>query len=365
MALADKTEAATPRRREDARKKGTVARSQELGPAAVMLVGLLCLQTFGGRLLETVRVVTRVCITMAAGSPEPEKMPELLLQCLGQVARAAVPLLGCLALTALVVGATQTKMLMTLKPLNPDWSRVNPLKGFTRVFSIRAILDLVKSVLKVSLLAALCFSFGRSITAVILSLSGYDLTLGLSKGGQLVSELLWRSAAILAVLAVIDYIVQRWQYERNLRMSKQEIKEEMRQMEGDPIIRGFLRRKQREAGRRRMMDAVPSAAAVVTNPTHIAIALSYDRGKSVAPVVVAKGARLMAERIREVAREHGVPVVEDPPLARTLYKTVDVGEMIPPEMYRAVAEILAFVYRLKPNKPSSVAGTPATGVTGG
>jgi flagellar biosynthetic protein FlhB len=346
MALEDRTEAATPKRREDARKRGMVARSPELGPAVVFLVGLLVLKMLGPKLMEAAAAVARACLGRANSALEPNSAQLLLSHSFIHTAKALAPMLAALAVVALLIGAAQTGLLLTFNTLSPDWSRINPLKGFTRLFSFHGLIDLVRSLLKVSIIGVICYLFARSTWSAVMSLSQYGLQIGLANAAQITSTLMLRVGIAIAVLAVLDYAAQRWQYERNLRMTKQEVREEMRQLEGDPVIRSYVRRRHREMGRRRMMDAVPKATAVVTNPVHVAVALRYERGQMPAPMVVAKGARLLAERIKEVAREHGVPIVEDPPLARALYKTVDVGEFIPPHLYRAVAEILAFVYRL-------------------
>ncbi|MGQ9524422.1 MAG: flagellar biosynthesis protein FlhB [Armatimonadota bacterium] len=360
MALEDRTEAATPKRREDARKKGMVARSPELGPAIVLMAGLLSLRIFGPRLVEGLRAVARFCIGSAASVPGTDAMWPVLSQSAVHIAVSAAPVLLCLVAASVLIGMAQSGVQFTLAPISPDWSRVNPLKGIARLMSLHALIDLVRSLLKVAILAAICWSFARSAWVLVLSLSQFGLPVGLSKSAGLLNTLLLRTGAALAVLAVLDYGAQRWQFERSLRMTKQEVREEMRQLEGDPVIRSYVRRRHREMGTRRMMQAVPQATAVVTNPTHVAVALRYESGKMPAPVVVAKGARLLAERIKEVARQHNVPIVENPPLARALYKSVNVGDFIPPELYRAVAEILAFVYRL-----NSGARRSTTAVTGG
>lgn len=364
MALEDRTEAATPKRREDARKKGMVARSPELGPAVVFLVGLLMLKMLGPKLLEAATVVARACLGRADSALEPGTAQLFLTHSFIHTARTLAPMLAALAVVALLIGAAQTGLLLTFNTLSPDWSRVNPLRGFTRLLSFHAFIDLTRSLLKVSIIGVTCYLFARNAWLVVVNLSQYGLLIGLTNAVQIASTLMWRVGIVIAVLAVLDYAAQRWQYERNLRMTKQEVREEMRQLEGDPVIRSYVRRRHREMGRRRMMDAVPKATAVVTNPVHVAVALRYERGQMPAPMVVAKGARLLAERIKEVAREHGVPIVEDPPLARVLYKTVDVGELIPPHLYRAVAEILAFVYKLSESAKRSSQTTPLGGERG-
>jgi len=360
MALEDRTEAATPKRREDARKKGMVARSPELGPAVVLMAGLLSIRLFGPRLLEGFRAVAKSCIGAAASTPGTDSIWFVLSQSAMHMALSAAPVLVCLVLASVLVGVAQSGVNLSLAPMSPDWSRVNPLRGIVRLVSMHALIDLVRSLLKVAILAAICWSFAKGVWVLVLSLSQFGLPIGLSKAAGLLNTLLLRTGGALAVLAVLDYGVQRWQFERSLRMTKQEVREEMRQLEGDPVIRSYVRRRHREMGQRRMMQAVPRATAVVTNPTHVAVALRYESGKMHAPVVVAKGARLMAERIKEVARQHNVPIVEDPPLARALYKSVDVGDPIPPELYRAVAEILAFVYRL-----NAAARRPSVPLAGG
>ncbi len=267
--------------------------------------------------------------------------------CLSHAARAFLPVIGVAMVVGVVVNLLQVGVTFTAEPLAPNWARLNPVAGFTRLFSRRAFVDSVKTLLKVLLIGWLTFSAVRADAAMLLRTSEIDPLMVMMLVGQLLYKMAWRVGLAMLVLALLDYGFQRWEYEKSLRMTKEEVKQEMKQTEGDPQVKSRIRARQQAIARRRMMQAVPKADVVVTNPTHYAVALQYDAQKMAAPTVVAKGMNLIAWRIREIAQRHGVPIVENPPLAQSLYRTVDIGEQIPPELYQAVAEVLAYVYRLR------------------
>lgn len=267
--------------------------------------------------------------------------------CLSHAARAFLPVIGVAMVVGVVVNLLQVGVTFTAEPLAPNWARLNPVAGFTRLFSRRAFVDSVKTLLKVLLIGWLTFSAVRADAAMLLRTSEIDPLMVMMLVGQLLYKMAWRVGLAMLVLALLDYGFQRWEYEKSLRMTKEEVKQEMKQTEGDPQVKSRIRARQQAIARRRMMQAVPKADVVVTNPTHYAVALQYDAQKMAAPTVVAKGMNLIALRIREIAQRHGVPIVENPPLAQSLYRTVDIGEQIPPELYQAVAEVLAYVYRLR------------------
>lgn len=267
--------------------------------------------------------------------------------CLSHAAKAFLPVIGVAMVVGVVVNLLQVGVMFTAEPLSPNWARLNPVAGFTRLFSRRAFVESVKTLLKVLLIGWLTFSAVRADAAMLLRTSEIDPLMVLMLVGQLLYKMAWRVGLAMLVLALLDYGFQRWEYEKSLRMTKEEVKQELKQTEGDPQVRSRIRARQQAIARRRMMQAVPKADVVVTNPTHYAVALQYDAQKMAAPTVVAKGMNLIALRIREIAQQHGVPIVENPPLAQSLYRTVDIGEQIPPELYQAVAEVLAYVYRLR------------------
>jgi flagellar biosynthetic protein FlhB len=235
---------------------------------------------------------------------------------------------------------------ISTKSLTPDFTRIDPLKGMTKLVSIKSGVELIKSVLKVGIVAWVMWSFLSAEYPSLVDLAG----MAPIAAGLAIFDLCWRLLArattAILIIAILDYLYQKIQFEQTLRMTKQEIKEEYKRSEGDPLIKSRVKQRQREIARGRMIQDVARADVVITNPTHFAVALKYDASAAAAPKVVAKGQRLLAQRIKEVAKEHNVPIVENPPIARLLYKTVEVGQQIPEELYQAVAEILAYVYRL-------------------
>jgi len=267
--------------------------------------------------------------------------------CLSHAARAFIPIIGVAMVVGVVVNLLQVGVMFTAEPLAPNWARINPVNGFVRLFSRRAVVEGTKMLLKVLLIGWLAFSAVRADAAMLLRTGEIDPLMVLMLVGQLLYKVAWRVGLAMLVLAVLDYAFQRYEYEKSLRMTKEEVKQELKQTEGDPLVRSRVRARQQAMARRRMMQAVPKADVVVTNPTHYAVALQYDASKMTAPTVVAKGMNLIARRIREIALQHHVPIVENPPLAQSLYRTVEVGQQIPPALYEAVAQVLAYVYRLR------------------
>jgi len=252
-----------------------------------------------------------------------------------------------LVLAALAAGLVQHGLLIAPERIQPDWSRLSPLAGLKRLFALRAVLDLGKGVLKLLLIGALVWMVAEPAWRTIEVGPDRPLELSVEELVLLVVQLLGAVTAALAFIAGGDFLYQRFEHARKLRMSRQEVHDEHKQTEGDPHVRARLRAIRIERARRRMMQAVPEAAVVITNPTHFAVALAYDAPKMAAPKVVAKGADLVAQRIRAVAEEHGVPIVENPPLARALFGAVELGDQIPAEHYQAVAQIIAYVFKLK------------------
>lgn len=347
MGLEDKTEAPTQRRREDARKEGQVARSVELNSALVLLASLLILKATGPTLAERLRAVT---VNSLTNFPKHDlsvgDVTSNLVRILLEVSLAVAPLILGIAVVGFVGSAVQVGLVFSGKALQAKGERLNPIAGIGRMFSMRAGVELVKSIAKILVVGYIVYSFIQSKAIEISALAGANYMVTCSEIGRLTWELLLRAALALFVIAALDYMYQKFQLEKQLKMSKQEVKEDYRRTEGDPLIKSKIRQKQREVSQRRMMQEVPKADVVITNPTHFAVALKYDTAKSTAPIVVAKGKDLIAQRIKEIARENNVPTVENVQLARALYASVDIGDEIPAELYQAVAEILAYVYRL-------------------
>lgn len=344
----ERTEPATPRRRQKARERGQVVRSAELNSAVLLLAGFLALRLGGGHLYQQVTAMTREIILGTSGAdPTVAGFHRLMLRATWYAASAVWPVLVATFLAGLAVSYLQVGSLFTLEPLKPNLGRINPLEGFKRIFSKRALVELVKALLKVTVVTWVAYSTLRGAVVGLPNLSGMEVGQVAAWVGLQVWELAIKTGLAILVMSAFDYAYQRYEHEVSLRMTKQQLKEETKETEGDPQIRGQVRRRQREMARRRMMAAVPTADVVITNPTHYAVALRYIMDQMEAPEVVAKGQDYLAQRIKEVAREHHVPLVENMALAQGLYRSAEVGQSIPIEYYQAVAEVLAFVYRLK------------------
>ena len=347
MAADDKTEQATPRKRQEVRRKGQVARSGEINAACGLLACLLALRVGGPYMASGLAGLIRAGFELAPVSTlSPRELSVGLMSLLLATGKILTPVLGAAAVAGLVGNVCQVGFNFTLQPLNPDWTRLNPIRGFARIFSMRALVELAKSLLKVVVVGWVAYSFLRHNYQLVAAMSAMSHTEIYATLGYLAWHLFLRAAGVLVIIAGADYFFQRFQFERSIRMTKQEVKDDWKRSEGDPLIKSRMRQRHRELSRARMMQEVARATVVVTNPVHVAVALRYVPQEMEAPEVVAKGQRLVAERIKEVARENGVPVVENPPLARALHQQVEVGRRIPADLYQTVAEIIAFVYRL-------------------
>ena len=264
-----------------------------------------------------------------------------------KIAVIVLPIFLTIVVAGLLGNYLQVGFLFSAESLKPSFEKINPLQGFKRIFSLKGAVELVKNLLKLAVVGAVVYFTLVSEIEGLLPLMDQSVWGILVYIGKIMFKIVLTTSWVLVVMAILDYMYQRWEYERGLRMSKQEVKDEFKQTEGDPTVRARIRRMQRERARRRMMAAVPRADVVITNPTHIAVALEYDGDRMLAPRVVAKGAGFIAENIKDIAKQHGVPVVENKPVAQVLYKMVEVEEAIPENLYRAVAEVLAYVYSLK------------------
>jgi flagellar biosynthetic protein FlhB len=348
MAGDDKTEKATGKRREEARKEGNVLRSQEIGNAFAMAAGFGILGAWGPKLWELVQhdMVQRLKDLPRAGrtAMTPADAMALFIDVLQLIGYAVAPIALGLMVVGVLSSIVQVKPQVTVSAIKPRFSKMNPIQGFKQKFGISAVFELVKNILKL-------LAVGIPASMIVWDQRFALLALGdtppLEAGALAVSltmKIGFRVAGIYVAIAILDYLFQKHRYEKNLRMTKQEVKQEHRQQELAPEMKAAQRRRQREAARSRMLQDVPTADVVITNPTHYAIALKYDSELG-APQVVAKGVDLLALRIREIAEESGVQRFENKPLARELYASVEVGHTIPAEMFAAVAEVLAFVYR--------------------
>lgn len=344
--LQERTEQATPRRREKARQKGEVPRSRELtGIAGTWIIFLYFV--FSGAFITSAMNHMKESFLRVKN---PDFISGAILGIIKQEIKwffiQFIPPGVILVFAVLLVHFIQTGFLFTGAPLVPDLSRIDPLKGIKRYFSLNALFETVKGVLKLLALGFVIYIVLKKNVNILPLLSDMDVRSIADIGFQKIYQLVLACLIMLTIFAGIDFAYQRWQYERNLRMTRQELKEEFKETEGSPLVRARIRSLQREIARRRMMQEVPKADVVITNPLHIAVCIRYDPESMNAPEVVAKGANILAERIKEIARQAGVPIYENKPLARALYR-IPIGQEIPETLYKAVAAILATVYRIK------------------
>jgi flagellar biosynthetic protein FlhB len=342
------TEAPTLRRREEAREQGRVAFSAELSTGLLLLAGVAGLW-FGGEalangLLQNLRLDL---LSIHRADIGPEQVQGLFASFIGRFGEVVGYFLGLTFVVAVGVGALQVGFHVNPDMLSLKWEKLSPVAGWSRIVSMSAGMKGLVTIVKVTLVLAVAVWILHGRNKQIAALGQGSLANGVSQAWDLVMRLALALAAILVLIGLVDYLFQRWRHERSLMMTRQELKEEAKRDEGDPQIRARLRKLQREVSKRRMLDDVPRASVVIANPTHLAIALRYDRGTMKAPKVIAKGAGHVAERIKDLARRHAVPVVERKPVAQALYKAVKVGDDIPQGLYLAIAEILAYVYRLR------------------
>ncbi len=345
----DKTEEATPRRKQEARKKGQVPRSNELN-TVVVLLALFIILNFLGRWFygELITYIEQYLSPDELNTNLSESnLGNLLFRHCITFLRLFLPLgLGALVI-GLVINLVQVGPMFSMEPLKPKFSKLNPIAGLQRLFSAHGFVELAKSIIKLVIVIYFAYSTIREHLFMFLDMirqTPFDVAMAL---WRIIYQVAIKICLFLLALALFDYFYQRWEFRKSLRMTKREVKDEYKQTEGNPQIKSKIRQRQREIAMRRMMQDVPKADVVITNPTHLAIALRYDPSKMAAPVVVAKGEGFIAQKIKEIATANDVVLVENKPLAQTIYKTVDIGEAIPANLFQAVAEILAYVYRLK------------------
>ena len=343
----DRTEKATPKKRDDARRKGQVARSVDLNGAAVLMAGLLALSSFAPRMLEEIEVATRTAFALIA---EPsvvsrEGLGTVLASLAKSTAIASLPVLIACCVAGVVVNVAQVGFKPSPAAMKPELKKLNPITGAKNLFGSRALVETVKGILKVAVVGAVAYFTLMPQLQDLAALVGAPPATLLPEIARTALHVVQRASLAYLVIAFADFGYQRWKFEKDLKMDKQEVKDEFKQQELPSEVRAAQRRKARELATARMMDDVPTADVVVTNPTHYSVALRYDAGNP-APVVVAKGVDHLAFKIREIAADAGVMVVPDPPLARSLYGIVEVGHAIPEELYQGVAQLLAYVYRV-------------------
>jgi flagellar biosynthesis protein FlhB len=345
----DKSEEPTPHRLREARDKGQIAKSKEITTALLLISSYVLFRYTGEYVWNTLTLMAKSIFN------EIPNVKDFSLSFAGYAlllgfqgfAMSLAPLFGLTLLVALVSEALQTGFLFSMDPLSPKIERVNPGEGFKRMFSLQGFVELIKSILKIIIVFYITWmAIKDDIPFIVVLINGQPWD-AVVLGGNMAYKIALRVGMFYVVIALLDYLYKRWEYMRGLKMTKQEIKEEYKRLEGDPMIKQRMREMQRQVAYQRMMSAVPQADVVVTNPTHIAVALKYETSKMKAPKMLAKGERKAAEEIKQLAEKHYIPIVENEPLARSIFRTTDVGQQIPQELFQAVAEVLAYVYKIK------------------
>ncbi len=350
----EKTEEPTAKKLQDARREGQVAKSQEVTHAAGLMSLFILIRLLYPYMADNFTGFMRYIygqipsfITMYYGYVPQRTVKTVLNQALLRVLLIALPFMLTGLMVGFITNLVQVKWRPTTKPLRPKLSKLNPIKGFKKIFSTRKLFDLVKALAKIGIIVAVVYTYFLGYTASVLTLYEMPLSQAIGLLGHTIVEVGIRIAAVYVIIAAADYVYQKRKFRKDMRMTKQEVKDEYKNTEGDPQIKGQQRRRMMQASQRRMMQELPNADVVITNPTHYAVAISYDAEKYEAPRVIAKGEDYLAQKIKDIAKENDIEIVENKPLARMLYANVEVGEMVPPELYQAVAEVLAFVYHLK------------------
>ncbi len=346
----EKTEDATSKKLNDVREEGNVAKSTEVTTAATLLALFVCLKFaigfVGDHLTSTFATFYTLIQRYTVDGIDSAGARQLMVQGIIDIAITIAPFLLLGFVVAFLSNALQFKFKVTTKPLQPKFSKMNPISGVKRMFSLNTLFELVKSIIKVIAISYIAYGvFVEHVKEIYLI---YDMSVmqSIRLMYDIVLELAMKICILFCVIAAADFMYQKWKFKTDNKMTKQEVKDEFKNQEGDPKVKGQQRQRMQQAAQRRMMSAIPEADVVITNPTHFAVALSYKTGQGQAPIVVAKGADFLAGRIKEIARENQVEIVENKPLARMLYYNVELGAEIPPELYQAVAEVLAYVYRL-------------------
>ena len=343
----EKTEEPTPKKLEDARKEGNVAKSMELSGFIVLFIAIIVIIFYFRYVIDYLSWFYKFYISFIGVEITKSLIIKIVLESMLNFFLLLAPLLIAIFIAAILANIVQFGFLFTIKPLIPKFEKINPIKGLKRLFSLKTIVEGLKMTLKVTIAFIvggwLFFEFLKEIPKLEL-MSFFEQLKWFEEKALII---IFAMLAVFLVFALIDFIYQKYTYIKSLRMSKQEIKDEYKQTEGNPEIKAKIRQLQREMAKKRMMSEVPKADVVITNPTHYAVAIRYDKTKDEAPRVIAKGVDNLAIKIKEIAREHDILIVENPPLARELYKLVEVDELIPPKLYQAVAEVLAFVYKAK------------------
>lgn len=350
----EKTEQPTPKKREDARRKGQVAKSRELPSIAVLMSGVITLSIFGSYMYSRIQIMTgKAFSTMLAGNLDHVAGVAFAKEMLILFILIMAPLMAVNFITAIFTNVLQVGFMVSGESIKPKLSKLNPIKGFKRLLSMQSVMELFKSILKLGIVGTVAYFSVKAEMESIYSLIDMELPAIISYMLYSIMKIFIKCILAMIFLVVADFAFQKWQFEKQLRMTKKEIKDELKKTDGDPLVKSRIRSIQMEMARKRMMQDVPKADVVITNPTHFAVAIQYDGVSMSAPKLLAKGAGTIALRIKEIAQQHHIPVVEDKELARSLYKLVEVGREIPGNLYQAVAGILAYIYKLKNINPAA------------
>lgn len=350
----EKTEPATPKKLSDARDKGQVAKSREIangfGLLALFLIIKIWVGNLGTQFLEvfstTYNKIPEI-VTFWNGNLPTNDIWVMFQNTMVTILKMLAPIFIVAVLVAFLCDVAQVKWKIAKKAMEPKLSKLNPISGFKKIFSANAIVELIKSIAKLVIIGYVSYDYVKDKWQLLFSLYDMPLMQALKLLAEQIIELGIRISIIYLILAFADFAYQKYKFNKDMMMTKQEVKDEYKQQEGDPKVKGKIRQKMQEASRRRMMQDLPTADVVITNPTHYAVAIKYDPEVADAPIVLAKGSDYLAAKIKEVAKEHQIEIVENKPLARMLYANVDIGQAVPPELYQAVAEVLAFVYKIQ------------------
>ena len=358
----EKTEEPTSKKLNDARSDGQVAKSQELCNAISLIAMFLTLRMVGMNIgksfIDVMKYVFGIIpefTVLVNGEISQKTFDNMIRFAIIRIIVILLPIFAVGVLVAFFVNLFQVKWKVSTKPLKPKFSKLNPVSGMKKIFSKKKLMDLALAIGKLAIIFGVVWSYIQGFGGLPSLLLDMQTNTGVGETCIIIINLGLRISFVYLLLAIIDYIYQRWKFHKDMMMTKQEVKDEYKNSEGDPQVKGKIKQKMMEASRRRMMQEVPSADVVITNPTHFAVALKYDTDVADAPYIVAKGQDFLAQKIKDEAREAGVEIVENKPLARMLYHNVDIGGVVPPELYQAVAEVLAFVYNLRDRKKNGVA----------
>ena len=343
----EKTEEPTPKKLEDARKEGNVPKSMEFSGFVILFISSLILIFYIKYITGDLEEYFKYIASLIGVELTLRRFYDVILNTLFYVFKILLPIMLVIVIAAIIANVSQIGFLFTIKPVIPNFEKINPIKGFKKLFSIKTFIESLKTILKVSIAFVVGYYLFLQFLSEIPKLALMSVLEQIKWFGQKSMILIFSMLGVFFVFALIDFVYQRYTYKKSLRMSKQEIKDEFKQTEGNPEVKAKIRQIQREMAKKRMISEVPKADVVITNPTHYAVAIRYDKNKENAPRVLAKGVDNLSLKIKEIARLNDIMIVENPPLARELYRVVEVGEIIPPKLFKAVAEILAYVYRAK------------------